>query len=170
MTSTAPVLAPAELRSVLGRLPTGVVVVTTATPGGQDARTANSFTSVSLEPPLVSVCFGARSAFTARLRASGRWAVSVLAQDQDRLSRHFANAATASDLTGVPHVPGTHTSAALLTDSLASLECRTVTAQAVGDHVLFIGEVCHLHVHREAAPLIFFRGAYHTGPTTGFRY
>jgi flavin reductase (DIM6/NTAB) family NADH-FMN oxidoreductase RutF len=170
MTSTAPALTATELRSVLGRMPTGVVVVTTATPAGQDARTANSFTSVSLAPPLVSVCFGTRSAFTARLRASGRWAVSVLAADQAVLSRHFADAATASDLTAVQHVTGAHTSAALLTESLASLECRTVTAQDVGDHVLFVGEVLHLHVHREAAPLVFFRSAYHRGPESGFRY
>ena len=125
---------------------------------------------MSLTPPLVSVCFRTQSTFTARLRASGRWAVSVLAEDQDEVSRHFANPATASDLTAVPHVSGAHTSAALLTDSLASLECRTMTAQQAGDHVLFIGEVLRLHLHREAPPLVFCRGAYHSGPHTGFRY
>lgn len=165
MTSTAPQPTTAELRSVLGRVPTGVLVVTTTTPAGGLARTANSFTSVSLSPPLVSVCFGVRSRFTACMRATGVWAVSVLAADQWPLSRRFADPATA-DLDGVPHAPGPHTGAALLTESLAGLECRTVISHPAGDHVLFIGEVVGMHLHRDAAPLVFHRGAYHAGPDT----
>lgn len=164
MTSTVPRRAAAEFRSVLGRVPTGVLVVTTVTPEGQLARTANSFTSVSLDPPLVSVCFGVRSPFTARLHAVGEWAVSVLAADQQHLSRRFADPATAGDLTGVPHVPGPRTGAALLTTSLAGLECRTVATHPAGDHLLFIGEVIGMHVHRDTRPLLFHRGAYHPGP------
>jgi flavin reductase (DIM6/NTAB) family NADH-FMN oxidoreductase RutF len=60
-------VTPETMRSVLGRVPTGVMVVTTATPGGQAARTANSFTSVSLVPPLVSTCFGTSAAVNARV-------------------------------------------------------------------------------------------------------
>lgn len=165
MTSTAPQPTAAGLRSVLGRVPTAVLVVTTTTPAGGLARTANSFTSVSLSPPLVSVCFGARSRIAANIHATGVWAVSVLAADQWRLSHRFADPATA-DLDDVPHEPGPHTGAALLTESLAGLECRTVVTHPAGDHVLFIGEVVGMHVHRDAAPLVFHRGAYHAGPDT----
>jgi flavin reductase (DIM6/NTAB) family NADH-FMN oxidoreductase RutF len=164
MTSTTSKLTPAELRAVLGRVPTGVLVVTTPTPAGQFARTANSFASVSLDPPLVSVCFGIRSRLTAAMLASERWAVSVLAADQHHLSRHFADPATAADLSAVPHRLGANTAAALLTESLASLECRTATTHPAGDHILFIGEVLSLCPHRDTAPLVFHLGAYHAGP------
>ncbi len=163
MTSTAPQLTPVGMRSVLGRIPTGVLVVTTTTPTGPLARTANSFTSLSLSPPLVSICFGDRSLFAASLRATGTWAVSVLAADQQALSRRFANPATAS-LDGVPHAPGTHTGAALLTEAIACLECHTTAVHPAGDHLLFIGEVLSLHANRVAPPLLFHRGDYHTGP------
>jgi flavin reductase len=165
MTSTAPHLTAAGLRTVLGRMPTGVLIVTTTTPSGRLARTANSFTSVSLSPPLVSVCFGTHSRFTAAIQVSGTWAVSILAADQRPLSRKFADPATA-DLDDVPHTSGPHTGAALLTDSLAGLECRTTATHPAGDHLLFIGEVLAMHIHRDTAPLVFHRGTYHTGPDT----
>lgn len=64
----------------------------------------------------------------------------------------------------MPHTPGAHTGAALLTEALAGLECRTTAVHPAGDHLLFIGEVVSMHVHRDAPPLLFHRGGYHTGP------
>ena len=142
MTATDPLtVSPDVFRSVLGNLPTGVVVVTTATPTGQLARSANSFTSVSLEPPLVSVCFGVASPMTRAMYASGRWGVSVLAADQRELCKHFADRHTAHDFSHVPHRVGQHTGAALLTECVATLECRTVLTKDAGDHTVLIGEV-----------------------------
>jgi flavin reductase (DIM6/NTAB) family NADH-FMN oxidoreductase RutF len=162
MTATDSLTVPPEtFRSVLGRVPTGVTVITTRTPTGQQARTANSFTSVSLEPPLVSVCFSDRSPFTAALRASGLWGVSVLAADQHELSIHFAHHRSAKDLAGIPHTIGALTEAALLTECMATLECRSVVTQPAGDHTLIIGEVLTLLVRRDSGPLIFYRGGYH---------
>src|SRR5262245_7695721 len=111
MTTTigpASAIAPDSLRAVLGSVPTGVMVITTRTAGGHEARTANSFASVSLEPPLVSVCFGSASPFTAALCAAGSWGASVLADDQRELSARFSRWQTARDLAGVPHTIGRH--------------------------------------------------------------
>jgi flavin reductase (DIM6/NTAB) family NADH-FMN oxidoreductase RutF len=161
MTATDPrTVSPDLFRSVLGNLPTGVVVITTPTPTGQLGRSANSFTSVSLEPPLVSVCFGTRSPMTAALCASGSWGVSVLAADQRALCKHFANRHTAHELAHVPHAIGPYTGAALLADCVATLECRTVFTQEAGDHTVLIGEVLALATQREHAPLLFYRGGY----------
>lgn len=155
-------VAPDNLRSVLGRVPTGVMVITTSTPAGPEAKTANSFTSLSLEPPLVSVCFSDKSPFTARLCESGLWGVSVLAADQHELSVHFAHRGTARNLAGIPHRVGELTGAPLLTESLATLECRSIVTQPAGDHTLLIGEVLSLRLHRDTEPLIFYRGRYHS--------
>ena len=161
MTATDPrTVSPDIFRSVLGNLPTGVVVVTTTTPNGPMARSANSFTSVSLEPPLVSVCLRTTSPMTAAMCASGSWGVSILAADQRDLCRHFANRNTANDLSRVPHTVGPWSGAALLTECVATLECRTVLTQQAGDHVVLIGEVLALAAQREHAPLLFYRGGY----------
>ena len=154
-------VSPDVFRSVLRNLPTGVVVVSTHTPTGHQARTANSFTSVSLQPPLVSVCFGDRSPFTAALCASGRWGVSVLAEDQPELSVHFAHSQTAWDLTGIPHTFGPLTGAPLLTECVATLECRSVATQPAGDHTVVIGEVLATVIRRDSTPLVFYQGGYH---------
>lgn len=162
MTATDPLtVSPNVFRKILGNLPTGVVVVTTPTGTGQIARSANSFTSVSLEPPLVSVCFTNTSPMTAALCASGSWGVSVLAADQRDLCAHFANRDTARDFSRVPHSVGPHTGAALLTDCVATIECRTVLTQEAGDHTVVIGEVLAMTTRREHGPLVFYRGKYH---------
>jgi flavin reductase (DIM6/NTAB) family NADH-FMN oxidoreductase RutF len=161
MTATDPLtVTPDVFRSILGNLPTGVVVVTTATPNGQLARSANSFTSVSLEPPLVSVCFGVASPMTRAMCASGSWGVSVLAADQRDLCRHFANRHTAHDFAHVPHRLGRHSGAALLTECVATLECRTVLTKDAGDHTVLIGEVLAMSACRDHDPLLFYRGGY----------
>jgi flavin reductase (DIM6/NTAB) family NADH-FMN oxidoreductase RutF len=162
MTATGALTIPPEtFRSILGRVPTGVMVVTTRTPTGQQARTANSFTSVSLDPPLVSVCFSDKSPFTAALLASGLWGVSVLASDQHPLSVHFAHPHSRKDLAGIPHTIGPLTGAALLSDCVATLECRSVHTHPAGDHTLLIAQVLALHPRREHTPLLFYRGHYH---------
>ncbi|TCO60573.1 flavin reductase family protein [Actinocrispum wychmicini] len=155
-------IAPDTFRSALTHIPTGVMVVTTQSPTGHQARTANSFTSVSLQPPLVSICFSDKSPFTVALCSSGLWGVSVLAADQQDLSVHFAHRMSTKDLGGVPHTIGPATGAALLTNCVATLECRSVATQPAGDHTLVIGEVLALRTSRDSTPLVFYRGGYHT--------
>lgn len=147
-----------ELRKVLGSFVTGVTVVTTLDGDGQpQGVTANSFSSVSLDPPLVlwSQALSARS-FGA-FRNSERFVINILAADQTAISRRFAQSggdkfadvAWRPGLSGMPVIEG----------CIACLECRKVAAHPGGDHLIYIGEVEHVE-RAERKPLAFAGGAY----------
>jgi flavin reductase (DIM6/NTAB) family NADH-FMN oxidoreductase RutF len=146
------------LRHALGRFATGVAVVTTRTPAGKlEGLTANSFSSVSLDPPLVLWCLQREAASAPSFAAAGMFAVNVLAAHQHTLSRHFATP-TADKFAGLRHAPGLG-GCPLLADSLAHFECRTENAVDAGDHTIIIGRVLRL-THRDGEPLIFSAGRY----------
>jgi len=148
-------------RDVVGRFPTGVTVVSTRSPSGVRMMTANSFTSVSLEPLLVLVCVELSARFHAAVVAAGQWGVSVLAADQEPLSRRFANRNGTTDPLSVPHRLGPLTGAPLLDGAVAQMECRTVAEHPGGDHTILIGSVLDGAVTRDdIGPLVFYRGEY----------
>jgi flavin reductase (DIM6/NTAB) family NADH-FMN oxidoreductase RutF len=148
-------------RDVVGRFPTGVTVVSTRSPYGVRLMTANSFTSVSLEPLLVLVCIELTARFHQAVTAAGEWGVSVLAADQEPLSRLFARRSPAAAELTVPHRLGPLTGAPLLDGAVAQLECRTVAQHPGGDHTILIGSVLAGAVTREdISPLVFHRGDY----------
>jgi flavin reductase (DIM6/NTAB) family NADH-FMN oxidoreductase RutF len=157
-------LDPLEYRRVVGRFATGVTVVTTVDPAGEHhAMTCNSFTSVSLQPVLVLFCPEKIARFHDAVLASGTWAVSVLGDAQEHVSRHFAARGREIDgqFDGLDHTHGEVTGAAVLTGALASLECRTVSTTDAGDHTVVIGEVLSLGVPDPLAePLLYFEGRY----------
>jgi flavin reductase (DIM6/NTAB) family NADH-FMN oxidoreductase RutF len=145
-----------ELRQVMGRFATGVTVVTTTHRSTIHGMTANAFLSVSLRPPLVLVSLG-RCRMSEMLPRTGRYAVSVLAADQEELAAHFAGqrvAATAPEFVWEHDLP-------VLAGALAHVGCRVVDVHAAGDHVLWIGEVEHLS-HRNGEPLLFYTGRFGT--------
>lgn len=151
----------AVYREVVGRFPTGVTVVSTRSPQGFRLMTANSLTSVSLEPLLVLVCIQLTARFHPAVVGAGEWAVSVLAADQEHLARLFAGRAGPADLLAVPHRLGPLTGAPLLDGAVAQLECRTVAAHPGGDHTILLGAVLDGAVTREGvSPLVFYRGGY----------
>lgn len=151
----------AVYRDVVGRFPTGVTVVSTRTPQGVRLMTANSLTSVSLEPLLVLVCIQLSARFHTAVLSAGEWAVSVLAADQEPLARLFAGRSGSTELLAVPHRLGPLTGAPLLDGAVAQLECRTVAEHPGGDHAILIGAVLDGAVTREGvSPLVFYRGAY----------
>jgi flavin reductase (DIM6/NTAB) family NADH-FMN oxidoreductase RutF len=156
-------LDPHDYRRVVGRFATGVTVISTVRDGEHHAMTCNSFTSVSLEPVLVLFCAEKIARFHDAVLASGTWAVSVLGEGQEELSRHFAarGREVPWQFAGVPHGYGPHTGAAVLDGALAVLECRTVTTTEAGDHTVVIGEVLGLDVpepHED--PLLYYEGRY----------
>jgi flavin reductase (DIM6/NTAB) family NADH-FMN oxidoreductase RutF len=154
-----------EYRRVVGRFATGVTVVTTVHDGVHHAMTCNSFTSVSLEPVLVLFCPEKIARFHDAVLTSGSWAVSVLGEEQEHLSRHFAARGRSLDgqFDGLPHSVGRLTGAVLLDGALAALECRTVSTTDAGDHTVVIGEVLSLGLpDATAAPLIYYEGRYHS--------
>lgn len=154
----APAFDAARFRQVLGHFCTGVVVIAGTVNREPVGLTVQSFTSLSLDPPLVSFAVGRGSSTWPKLREAGTFSVNILAEDQEALCRTFATSG-ADKFAGVGWRPGT-TGAPLLEDVLAWLECRIDVEHDAGDHVLVIGHVVELGVGREGRPLLFYRGGF----------
>lgn len=149
---------PAELRGVFGRFTTGVTVITTLTARGPVGMTANSFTPVSLEPPLVLFCVSRRSQLCEPFATARSFAVNVLADTQRPLSARFA--APGYDRFGdTPWRPG-HTGVPLLPGALAVVECETAEVLPGGDHVIVLGRVVAVGVAPAGEPLVFYGSRY----------
>jgi len=137
---------------------TGVTVLTVRGPqGAPHGMTVSSFTSVSLSPPLILVAVDHKTRVLAYMRASDFFGVSILAEDQQHLSEHFAraghdrfsNVAWSPGKTGAPLIPG----------ALAQVECGLRQMVEAGDHTLFIGEVLRAS-WRNGRPLLYFNSRY----------
>lgn len=149
-----------QLRNALGRFPTGVTVITTRGPDGKrEGLTANSFSALSLDPPLVLWSIVRKSASLAGFLASGHFAINVLASHQSDLSHRFAT--PNDDKFGGLEVREGFGGSPLLPGTLASFECRTEQTIEGGDHLLFVGRV-HRISYRSGEPLIFNAGKYAT--------
>ena len=147
-----------EFRAALGRFVSGVTVVTTR---GDDNRpvgmTVSAFASVSLEPPLILACIDKRASAHGRFAEGTYFAVNILAEDQEHLSRRFASK-DQDRFNGTLYTEGV-TGPPLLEGALAYLECRVVHAYPGGDHTIIVGEVESTAV-AENKPLAYFRGGY----------
>ncbi len=149
---------PRDFRNALGTFATGVSVVTTADPNGVPIGfTCNSFSSVSLSPPLVLWSLSLRSPNLSNFLQAPNFAVNVLAADQLMVARRFAQP-LADKFDGVRYSMGA-AGVPLIDGAAAQLECRNETRYYSGDHVIFIGHVLH-YAWRDCAPLIFWRGRY----------
>ncbi|WP_341987497.1 flavin reductase family protein [Azorhizobium sp. AG788] len=149
---------PRHFRRALGRFATGVTIITTRGPGGKlEGLTANSFSSVSLDPPLVLWSLKGNAPSLESFVASGVFAVNVLGTHQAPLCRHFATPA-ADKFAPIAHTPGLD-GCPLIADALARFECRTEQVIAAGDHMIFLGRVMRV-THRDGEPLIFSTGAF----------
>jgi len=147
---------PDLLRAAFGRYATGVTLVTCLSARGQPSGlTVNSFSSLSLEPPLVLVSVANKAHMHGYLQKSGRYGVSVLTATQEAYSQHFAGMAVADlepqfvEVEGVP----------LLAESLAHLIVNVTDAHLAGDHTLYIGEVEYVKWW-DGEPLLYFQGRY----------
>ncbi|HWI22845.1 MAG TPA: flavin reductase family protein [Baekduia sp.] len=152
------------LRTCLGRFATGVTVVTFDGPTGRHGFTANSFTSVSLDPPLVLVAV-ARKAHSHDLMAGLPFTINILRAEQERLARRFAG----GDVAEPVWIEGEH--APRLAGNLAHLECLPHAQHDGGDHTLFVGEVVGFD-HDEGEALGYFASGFTTvaEPTLGHEY
>jgi flavin reductase (DIM6/NTAB) family NADH-FMN oxidoreductase RutF len=153
-----PPIDPDRFRLVLGHLPTGVTVVTAHHPGGPAAMSANSVTSVSLQPPLILFCPAKSSTSWPLIRESGRFCVNVFAAHHGEISKRFA-------AQGVDRFDGVawhaRASGPALDDAVAWIECTIDAVHEGGDHLIVVGAVDRLDVREgEADPLVFFRGRY----------
>jgi len=146
----------------MGTFATGVTVITMPTRSGAWAMTANSFTSLSLEPTLVLVCIDKATRTFQHIQASGVWAVNVLSAEQESISRTFALKDVEEERTMVdtPYHLGV-TGAPIIDGCISYIDCRTWATYDGGDHTIFVGEVQDAAVQdAESAPLLFFKGRY----------
>lgn len=150
-----------RLRDALGAFPTGVVITTAWDPEvGPLGMTMNSFTSVSLDPPMILFSIDRRSQGLARWRQVPGYAINVLACGQEDLSNRFARPRS-DKWQGVRFQRGLH-DAPLLQDVLATFECTAHQQLDGGDHVMFLADVSRFSCRSNASPLVFHRGSYTT--------
>lgn len=150
-----------DFRHTLGSFATGIAVATCRRADGAPLGvTINSFTSLSLTPPLVLFCLGEQTKFYADFLAAPQFAISILAAGQEHLSRHFAGP-NAGDWSGIiTHADEQADQPPLLVGSMGWLMCRRHAVHPGGDHAIIVGEVVALGNVPAAAPLLYFRGQY----------
>ncbi|WP_111892367.1 flavin reductase family protein [Acinetobacter sp. MB5] len=149
---------PREIRNLLGQFATGVTIITTR---GQDGRkvgmTANSFSSLSLDPPLILWSLSKTAPSLPDFIAAKYFAIHMLAQEHHQLSGHFARPAE-DKFAGIAH-HDCESGIPVLDDALATLLCRNVQQYEGGDHLIFIGQIEH-YQKRCGEPLVFHAGQY----------
>lgn len=148
----------ATFRSVLGRFASGVTVVTVRDGDTDHGMTASAFCSLSLDPPLVLVCIDRTTRMHELLQHVRHIAVSLLAADQEMISRRFAEPPDDTRFEGLGYTRGA-TGAPLLTDALAHLECELEERYQGGDHSIIVGRVIGAAAG-DARPLLYYRGGY----------
>ncbi len=153
-------VAAQRFRAVLGHFATGVVAITAIDPGtgGPAGLVANSFTSVSLEPPLVSFCVAHTSTTWPRLRTAARFCVNILSAAQRDACRQLA-ARGGEKFAGLEWTRS-RGGGPVLDGALAWLECSIEAEHVAGDHVIVVARVRRLDRHHEGDPLVFYKGSY----------
>jgi flavin reductase (DIM6/NTAB) family NADH-FMN oxidoreductase RutF len=156
----SPALDPRRLRDAFGCFGTGVTVVTASDGAGAPVGlTANSFTSVSLDPPLLLFCLDRRSRRAPVLQAASRFAVNVLHAGQEALSTRFARGAVEGDHLdniGWDELHG----APVLREAMAVFACAKEAEHDGGDHRIIVGRVLSLEFDSGQDPLLYFQGRY----------
>jgi flavin reductase (DIM6/NTAB) family NADH-FMN oxidoreductase RutF len=151
-------VTPDEFRSVLGRFPSGVTVVTTkAGDGSDEGMTVSAFCSVSLDPPLVLICIEKTASAFDALTTAPAFVVNILSATQEQIARHFS-IVDIDRFEGVGY-SRSQNGLAVLDDVLGVIECATVAMHVAGDHTIIVGEVEAARV-QNGTPLLYYRGGY----------
>jgi flavin reductase (DIM6/NTAB) family NADH-FMN oxidoreductase RutF len=148
----------ANYRQVLGHFPTGVTVVTAATDGVPVGLAVGSFSSVSLDPPLVAFFPDRSSSSWPKIAAAGAFCVNILGEDQEDVCRRFAMKGD-DKFNGLGWKP-TATGSPLIEGVIAWIDCDIDSVTDAGDHFCVMGRVRDLAVGHDRGPLVFFRGGY----------
>src|SRR5437016_6604931 len=151
-----------ELRRILGHFPTGVTVITTKdTTGSPFGLTANAFTSLSLNPPLILICVDKGAQCYSCFVESNVFTVNFLHEDQEEISRRFATKG-ADKFAGLKWQPGSN-GAAIIDGVMGYVECKITESHDGGDHTIVVGEIVNASAKGER-PLLFFKGKYQRLP------
>lgn len=155
---TDPEMDPLALRNVMGQFATGVTVITTLGPDGAPVgMAANSFASVSLDPPLILWSIGLKAHSLPAFRGHGGFAINILCEDSKDLALNFARPSE-DKFAGVAWRSG-YAGVPVLDSAAAVLQCRTEQRLPGGDHEIYIGRVMDFH-QREKSPLLFHKGKF----------
>jgi len=157
-----PALTAKQFRKVLGHFATGITVVTVeSAPGRVRGMTANSFTSVSLDPLLVLICVEKRAKILPVLHRTKRFGISVLKEGHEALSEYFAKGVPSAEAEERLSIQYRWMSSGIpvLEDTLLQLSCEVVASHLAGDHTIFVGEVAEAEIH-DGKPLLYFGGEY----------
>jgi flavin reductase (DIM6/NTAB) family NADH-FMN oxidoreductase RutF len=147
-----------QFRRACGRFATGITIASVLDSSGTPhGLTVNSFSSVSLDPPLILICLGHAVTNIEDFRAARHFGISVLSQDQREISDHFARKGH-DRFTGTPWHAG-KTGVPLLDRAIAEIECEVRHRFTTGDHDIVVGEMVAAHVH-EGEPLIYYASRY----------
>jgi 3-hydroxy-9,10-secoandrosta-1,3,5(10)-triene-9,17-dione monooxygenase reductase component len=149
----------ATFRRVLGHYPTGVCVITAVEPYGEaTGLVVGSFTSVSLDPPLVAFFPDKRSTSWPKIERIGKFCVNILSSEQQALCKIFSSSG-GDKFAGVSHRHSANGSP-ILDDVVAWIDCTLDAVHEAGDHYIVLGHVVALEVETPGKPLLFFQGAY----------
>jgi flavin reductase len=151
-----------DFRNALGVFATGVTVITSRGEEHAYGMTANAFSSLSLDPPLILVCVISGTTGAETIEKNGSFAVNILAADQEQISRYFSwrdrpRGAEAFD--EIPHGVSA-TGCPIIEGSAGYLDCRLAASHEAGDHMIYIGEVLALGHDGDVEPLLFHGGSY----------
>jgi len=152
----------ADLRNALGAFATGVTVITSRSEHHAYGMTANAFSSLSLDPPLVLVCVISGTTGAETIERNGAFAVNILGAHQEPISRYFSwreRPRGAEAFSEIPHDTAV-TGCPVLEGVAGFLDCRLADSHEAGDHLIFIGEVMAIGVAPEIEPLLFHGGRY----------
>ena len=148
-----------ELRHALGRFATGVCLITTVTEDGQPlALTANSFSSVSLDPPLALWNLQNNSDVFAHFATPRYFAINVLSLEQQALSNQYAK--KGQHALEPDHFSPGKFGAPIIRDALVSFDCEMEATHEGGDHLIIVGRVHEMHSRADGEPLVFYAGGY----------
>lgn len=154
---------PTELRQTMAQVPTGVALLASGNRAQGHCMTVNSFTSVSLDPPMVLVCVMPHARINACIEETGCFGLSVLAAHHHNLASHFADRrrlAGFDECSAARFGIGTKTGAPLLEEALAHLECRVAELLVAGDHLVYLAHVEAATTLARRQPMVFFNGGF----------
>jgi 3-hydroxy-9,10-secoandrosta-1,3,5(10)-triene-9,17-dione monooxygenase reductase component len=147
-----------RFRDVFGHFATGVTIVTAMDGDEPVGMAANSFTSLSLEPPLVLFCVAHSSSTWPRIEGAGVFAVNILGEGHEELCRLFAQKG-ADRFSATPWRKGVSGSP-VLEEAIAYIDCRFEAEHPGGDHKIIVGRVLDVDVREDARPLLVYKGRY----------
>lgn len=157
--TSAASIDPRTFRTVMGHYPTGVCIITASDPDGRAlGMTVGTFTSVSLDPPLVGFFPDRKSTTWPAIAATGRFCVNVLADDQQQLCLTFASRGTDKFAEVIHNL--SENGQPILDRVAAWIDCTVYAVHEAGDHYLVLGEVQAMGVQSELSPLLFVRGQF----------